>query len=92
MRCQPIITSPIIFKKLIWVDVKDPLTNFRGDKSGLGKPSKFIFEPGQIMLPIPPNFEKKHCPCIFEGRLTTNPILSGLHLQGLKTNIYVHFQ
>ena len=30
--------------------------------------------------------------CILEGRLTTNPILSALHIQGLKPNIYVHFQ
>jgi hypothetical protein len=30
--------------------------------------------------------------CILEGRLTTNPILSALHIQGLKSNIYVHFQ
>ena len=58
MRCQPIITSPAILKKLIWVDVKFPLTDFRGDKSGLGKPSKKFFEPDQKMLPIPPNFEK----------------------------------
>ena len=58
MHSQPIITRPIILKKLIWVDVKDPLTNFWGDKSGLGKPSNLLFEPGQIMLPIPPNFEK----------------------------------
>jgi hypothetical protein len=26
------------------------------------------------------------------GHLTTNPILSAIHLQGLKSNIYVHFQ
>ena len=26
------------------------------------------------------------------GRLTTNPILSALHLQDLKSNKYVHFQ
>ena len=86
MRCQPIITSSIIFKKLIWVDVKYPLTNFQGDKSGLGKPSKLFFETGHNMLPIPP---KKHCPFILEGPLTTNPILSALHLQGLKSNIYI---
>ncbi len=36
--------------------------------------------------------QKEHCPCILEGRLATNPILSALHLQGLKSNIYVHFQ
>ena len=26
------------------------------------------------------------------GHLTTNPTLSALHLQGLESNIYVHFQ
>ena len=40
----------------------------------------------------PAQLQKKHCPCILEGRLTTNPILSALHLQGLISNIYVHFQ
>jgi hypothetical protein len=39
----------------------------------------------------PAQLRKKHCPCILEGRLTTNPILSALHLQGLKSNIYVQF-
>jgi hypothetical protein len=41
----------------------------------------------------PTQLQKKHCSCILEGRLTTNPIiLSPVHLQGLKSNIYVHFQ
>ena len=30
-------------------------------------------------------------PCILEGHLSTNPILSALHLWGPKSNIYVHF-
>jgi hypothetical protein len=38
----------------------------------------------------PTQLQKKHCPCILEGRLTTNPILSALHLQGLKSKIYLH--
>ena len=58
MRCQSIITSPVILKKLIWADVKYPLTNFRGVRSGLGQPSKEISEPDRKLLPIPPNFEK----------------------------------
>ncbi len=48
--------------------------------------------PNRKLLLDPSNFKKNHCPCILEGRLTTNPILSALHLQGLKSNIYVHFQ
>ena len=34
---------------------------------------------------------KKICSCVLEGRLTTNLILSALHLQGRKCNVYVHF-
>jgi hypothetical protein len=39
----------------------------------------------------PAQFQKKLDPCILEGRLTTNPILSALLLQVLKSNIYEHF-
>ena len=39
----------------------------------------------------PAQLRKKHCPCIFENHLTTNPMLSALHLQSLKSNIYGHF-
>ena len=38
----------------------------------------------------PPDFKKNPCPCILEGHLLTNPILSALHLQDPKSNIYVH--
>jgi hypothetical protein len=38
MGCQPITTSLFIFKKLTWADVKHPLTNFWGAKSGLSSP------------------------------------------------------
>ena len=34
---------------------------------------------------------KNHCSCILEGHLSTNPTLGTLHLQGPKSNIYVHF-
>ena len=75
-----------------------PLQTMGGGRSGQGQPSQEIFalaweifEPNRKLMPAPPNFEKKHCPCILEGHLTTNPILSKLHLQGLKSNIYVHF-
>ena len=62
-----------------------------------GQPSgKFLFQSGKLLNPTennllaPSNFEKKkHCLCIFEGHLTTNPILSVFHLQGLKSNIYI---
>ena len=47
----------------------------------------YIYEPDQKLLPTLPNFEKKHCPCILKGRLTTNSILSAFHRQGLKSNI-----
>jgi hypothetical protein len=40
----------------------------------------------------PARKQKKLCSCILEGRLTTNPILSALHLQGLKSNIYIYTQ
>ena len=34
---------------------------------------------------------KNHCLCICECHLSTNLILSALHLYGLKSNTYVHF-
>ena len=53
-------------------------------------PTKNYYPPAQL--------RKNHCPCILEGHLSTNPILSALHLQGPKSNIcsniyiiYVHF-
>jgi hypothetical protein len=86
-----IIIGLAIFKKLTWAGIKHPLTNFWGVRFGLGNPLG-IFEPNRNMLPAPPNFEKKYCPCILEGCLATYPMLNALHLQGLKSNIYVHFQ
>ena len=51
-----------------------------------------FFEPDRKLLPVhPPDFKKHHCPFILEGHLSTNPIWSALHLQGPKSNIYVHF-
>jgi hypothetical protein len=35
MGCEPIIINLVILKKLTWVDIKHPLTNFRGVRSGL---------------------------------------------------------
>ena len=39
----------------------------------------------------PARLSKNHCPCILKGHISTNSILSSLHLQGPKSNIYVHF-
>jgi hypothetical protein len=51
-------------------------------------PSDFFLNPTEnCCLPHPTS--KKHCPCILEGCLPTNPILSADHLQGLKSNIYI---
>ena len=63
---------------------------------GGSPPTKLLPLPGIFLNPpensCPPcPLRKKHCSCILEGRLTTNPILSAFHLQGLKSNIYVHF-
>ena len=76
-------------------DVKLPLTNFVGE-SDLGRANRpvqkiKIFWARQKNVACPSDFEKIHCPCILEGHLLTNPILSALHLQGPKSNIYVHF-
>ena len=80
------------------IKVPPPPRTYRGCQIRAGQPSCKHFAPAQDffkydrkLLPTPPNFEKKHCSCIFEGHLTTNPILSALHLQGFKSNIYVHF-
>jgi hypothetical protein len=79
-------------------DTKYPPTNYGGCQIRAGAtsreisaPARDFFKPARKQLPAPPENEKKHCSCILEGRLTTNPILSALHLQGLKSNIYVHF-
>ena len=67
------------------------------DPGGGSPPAKFLpppeifLNPTENCCPPRPTSKKKHCPCILEGRLTRNPILSALHLQGLKFNIYVHF-
>ena len=49
-----------------------------------------FFNPIENCCP-PAQFWKNHCHCILEGHLSTNPMLSALHLQGPKSNIYVHF-
>ena len=77
-------------------DVKVPPTNFQGVRSGQGAalPTKFL-PPPRFYSNLPENRcpsrlkTKKNCSCILKSRLTTNPILSALHLQGLKANIYI---
>ncbi len=51
--------------------------------------SNFSGPDRKLVHACPP--EKNHCPCIFEGHLSTNPILSAMHLQGPKSNLYLHF-
>jgi hypothetical protein len=51
-----------------------------------------IFGRARKPLPAPPDLQKNHWPCILEGHFSTNPILSAPHVQGPKSNIYVHFQ
>ena len=65
-----------------------PRTN-RDSIFGRGQPSREISAPARNFFSDPPETatrparkRKKHCFCILEGRLTTNPILSALHLQG----------
>ena len=63
----------------IWADVKHPLTNFRGChvRDGATLQRNFRTWPKIVAL------------AFLKGRLTTNPILSALHLQDLKSNIYM---
>ena len=64
MGCQPIIYSLVIFKKLIWVDVKHPLTNFWGVNSRLDSPSENFLNPTETCCPPCPtskNIWPLHC-------------------------------
>ena len=49
----------------------------------------YFWDPDRQLLSALPN--SKNHPCILEGHLSTNPILSALLLEGPKFNIYVHF-
>jgi hypothetical protein len=74
----------------IRVEIKSPYTNYRGCQiqAGATLPGSFWTRPKTTSCPA--QLRKKHCPCILEGRLITNPILSALHLQGLKPHIYIY--
>ena len=85
--------QPVPWREGCTADTKYPPTNFGGVRSGRRQPCqkkigwpKIVSQPAQL--------KKEHCPCLLEGRLTTNPILSALHLQSLNSNIYIcmHFQ
>jgi hypothetical protein len=52
-------------------------------------PARIFSNPPENRCPSRPKKIKINCSCILEGCLTTNPILSALHLQGLKSNIYI---
>ena len=54
------------------------------------KINPYFLDPTKNLCP-PVRLWKNCCPCILEGHLSTNHILSALHLQGPKPNIYVHF-
>ena len=73
-------------------DVKLPFKFFGGrfgqGQSSIQKIQCFRTQPKIVVHPL--DF-KNHCPYNFEGHSSTNPILSTLHLQGPKSNIYVHF-
>ena len=83
---------------LLWRTLSPPLWTMGDVRSGRGQPSRENFapaqenfEPNRKLLHAPPNFEKSILLAFLEGRLTTNPMLSALHLQDLTSNIYVHF-
>ena len=74
--------SYIVYKHIYYFQVHLRIRYIWGSRES-SAPARDFFKPARK--------RKKHCSCILEGRLTTNPILSALHLQGLKSNIYVHF-
>ena len=63
-----------------------PLRAFRG--RSIGRNSRF-FEPDRKIIARPARLQKKHCLCILDGSLSTNPMLSALHLPCPKSNIYM---
>ena len=74
-----------------WRTLSPPPRTFRGRNILSGAAARQIFCTQPKIVARPPDFEKNYWTCIFEGYLSTNPILSALHFQGLKSNIYVHF-
>jgi hypothetical protein len=81
-------------REYLMADIKPPPTSFsREVEIWAGAPprkkSKFL-GPDQKLRHARPT-SKSHCPYNLEGHLSTNPISSALHLQGPKSDIYVHF-
>ena len=61
------------------------------DPGGGNPPMKFLNRTENCTLPLQ-RLWKNIALAFFSGHLITNPILSALHLQGVKSNIYVQFQ
>ena len=78
-----------ILNESIGRTLSTPVRTLGGVRSGRGQPSREKIDSTENCTP---DFEKIHCSCILEGHSPTNPILSALHPQGPKSNIYVHFQ
>jgi hypothetical protein len=74
-------------------DVKFPLQTFRGKNIRIGVAARLenqdFLDLTQIVGRPPTQLQKNYCPCILEGHLSTNPILSAIHIQGLESKIYV---
>ena len=101
--CDIHLIGPIMHELHMPIATKGPFTRrtltpppyelFGGGRFGQGQPS----ERNPDFLDLTENFcpparlWKNHCSCIFEGHLSTNPILNALHLQGSKFNIFFHF-
>ena len=76
------------------VDAKDPPTNVSDCQNRVGATARSNFLFCFLDLPencCPPARLKKLIALAFMKATPTNPILSALHPQGPKSNIYVHF-
>ena len=64
--------------------------NFRGCRDpGGGSPCGKILNPTENCCPSRPISKKKYCPCILEGHLIINVILTAFHLQYPKSIICI---
>ena len=88
------------FMTFVWASVDQAMTSSWGkgcqgwarDPAPLDNPAKlFIFWISTNNRASLPNSNKTNCPCNLEGHLSTNPMLSALHLVGPKFNVDVHF-
>ena len=68
MCCQPIITNPVIFKKLTWADVKYPPHELsKVSNLGWGNPLEKSSKPGRKLSFALPNFEKNIALAFFKA-------------------------